>query len=194
MLQGLDDYLNEEKVQQIAALGHNPNMEELEVILSRRIRSEKVAIKDIKLRTFIAEGNSRNDLAAHVYDITYGSLVSGVDNLVIIDDSIVRGTTLKQKYYRYSRPSWSEEDCYRFFFSPQVRYPEYYGIDMAKMSEFIAFQSCCRIAERAGYERYNCVCLPEIQRSDRFAERANGELCKKKYMHLSRMRKSPPKW
>ena len=75
MLQGLDDYLNEEKVQQIAALGHHPDMEELEVILSRRIRSEKVAIKDIKLRTFIAEGNSRNDLAAHVYDITYGSLV-----------------------------------------------------------------------------------------------------------------------
>ena len=79
-----------------ASAGHNPNLQELEVILSRRIRSEKVAIKDIKLRTFIAEGNSRNDLATHVYDITYGSLVPGVDNLVIIDDSIVRGTTLKQ--------------------------------------------------------------------------------------------------
>ena len=86
MLEGLDNYLNEEKVRQIASLGHNPNMEELELILSRRIRSEKVAIKDIKLRTFIAEGNSRNDLAAHVYDITYGSLRAGIDNLVIIDD------------------------------------------------------------------------------------------------------------
>lgn len=131
MLQGLDDYLNEEKVRQIAALGHHPNMEELEVILSRRIRSEKVAIKDIKLRTFIAEGNSRNDLAAHVYDITYGSLVSGVDNLVIIDDSIVRGTTLKQKYHRYSRPSWSEEDRDCIFFSTSSL-PDYYGIDMRR--------------------------------------------------------------
>ena len=80
----------------IEALGHNPAHEELKKILSRRIRSEKVAIKDIKLRTFIAEGNRRNDLATHVYDITYGSLVPHVDNLVIIDDSIVRGTTLRQ--------------------------------------------------------------------------------------------------
>ena len=117
MLEGLDNYLNEEKVRQIASLGHNPNMEELELILSRRIRSEKVAIKDIKLRTFIAEGNSRNDLAAHVYDITYGSLRAGIDNLVIIDDSIVRGTTLPPKYHRHSRPTGAEEDCYCEFFS-----------------------------------------------------------------------------
>ena len=140
MLQGLDDYLNEEKVQQIASLGHSPNLEELEQILSRRIRSEKVAIKDIKLRTFIAEGNSRNDLAAHVYDITYGSLVPGVDNLVIIDDSIVRGTTLKQSIIGILDrlgPIVSS--------SPQVRYPDYYGIDMAKMSEFIAFKAAIEL-------------------------------------------------
>ena len=144
MLQGLDDYLNEEKVQQIAALGHNPNMGELEVILSRRIRSEKVAIKDIKLRTFIAEGNSRNDLAAHVYDITYGSLVSGVDNLVIIDDSIVRGTTLKQSIIGIL-DRLGPKKIVIVSSSPQVRYPDYYGIDMAKMSEFIAFRAAVEL-------------------------------------------------
>ena len=144
MLQGLDDYLNEEKVQQIAALGHNPNMEELEVILSRRIRSEKVAIKDIKLRTFIAEGNSRNDLAAHVYDITYGSLVPGVDNLVIIDDSIVRGTTLKQSIIGIL-DRLGPKKIVIVSSSPQVRYPDYYGIDMAKMSEFIAFRAAVEL-------------------------------------------------
>lgn len=140
MLQGLDDFLNKEKVRQIAALGHNPSMEELEVILSRRIRSEKVAIKDIKLRTFIAEGNSRNDLAAHVYDITYGSLRAGIDNLVIIDDSIVRGTTLKQSIIGIL-DRLGPKKIVIVSSSPQVRYPDYYGIDMARMNEFIAFKA-----------------------------------------------------
>ena len=144
MLQGLDDYLNEEKVQQIAALGHSPSHDELEHILSRRIRSEKVAIKDIKLRTFIAEGNSRNDLAAHVYDITYGSLVPGVDNLVIIDDSIVRGTTLKQSIIGIL-DRLEPKKIVIVSSSPQVRYPDYYGIDMAKMSEFIAFKAAVEL-------------------------------------------------
>lgn len=144
MLQGLDDYLNEEKVRQITALGHQPNLEELNAILSRRIRSEKVAIKDIKLRTFIAEGNSRNDLAAHVYDITYGSLRAGVDNLVIIDDSIVRGTTLKQSIIGIL-DRLGPKKIVIVSSSPQVRYPDYYGIDMAKMSEFIAFKAAIEL-------------------------------------------------
>ena len=144
MLQGLDEFLNEEKVQQIAALGHNPSHEELERILSRRIRSEKVAIKDIKLRTFIAEGNSRNDLAAHVYDITYGSLQPGVDNLVIIDDSIVRGTTLKQSIIGIL-DRLHPKKIVIVSSSPQVRYPDYYGIDMARMSEFIAFKAAIEL-------------------------------------------------
>ena len=144
MLQGLDDYLNEEKVQQIASLGHNPSHEELERILSRRIRSEKVAIKDIKLRTFIAEGNSRNDLAAHVYDITYGSLRPNVDNLVIIDDSIVRGTTLKQSIIGIL-DRLHPKKIVIVSSSPQVRYPDYYGIDMARMSEFIAFKAAIEL-------------------------------------------------
>lgn len=144
MLQGLDDHLNAEKARQIKDLGHNSSVEELERILSRRIRSEKVAIKDIKLRTFIAEGNSRNDLAAHVYDITYGSLAAGVDNLVIIDDSIVRGTTLKQSIIGILdrlRP----KKIVIVSSSPQVRYPDYYGIDMSRMSEFIAFRAAMEL-------------------------------------------------
>ena len=106
--------------------------------------STKVAIKDIKLRTFIAEGNSRNDLAAHVYDITYGSLVSGVDNLVIIDDSIVRGTTLKQSIIGIL-DRLGPKKIVIVSSSPQVRYPDYYGIDMAKMSEFIAFKAAIEL-------------------------------------------------
>lgn len=116
----------------------------LETTLSRRIRSEKVVIKDIKLRTFIAEGNSRNDLAAHVYDITYGSLVPGVDNLVVIDDSIVRGTTLKQSIIGIL-DRLEPKKIVIVSSSPQVRYPDYYGIDMAKMSEFIAFKAAIEL-------------------------------------------------
>ncbi len=144
MLEGLDNHLNQEKIKRIAELGHNPSLEELEYILSHRIRSEKVAIKDIKLRTFIAEGNSRNDLAAHVYDITYGSLRAGIDNLVIIDDSIVRGTTLKQSIISIL-DRLGPKKIVIVSSSPQVRYPDYYGIDMAKMSEFIAFKAAIEL-------------------------------------------------
>ena len=144
MLEGFDNYLNELKVKEIEALGHNPGHDELERILSWRIRSEKVAVKDIKLRTFIAEGNSRNDLAAHVYDITYGSLTPGEDNLVIIDDSIVRGTTLKQSIIGIL-DRLHPKKIVIVSSSPQVRYPDYYGIDMAKMSEFIAFRAAVEL-------------------------------------------------
>ena len=127
-------------------MGHKPSRSELDRILSMRIRSEKVAIKDIKLRTFIAEGNSRNDLAAHVYDITYGSLVPYQDNLVIIDDSIVRGTTLKQSIIKIL-DRLHPKKIVIVSSSPQVRYPDYYGIDMAKMSEFIAFRAAIALLE-----------------------------------------------
>ena len=150
MLEGFDNYLNQLKIKRIEALGHKPSHSELEQILSQRIRSEKVAIKDIKLRTFIAEGNTRNDLAAHVYDITYGSLIPYEDNLVIIDDSIVRGTTLKQSIIsildrlhpkKIVIVSSSPQVRYPDYYSPQVRYPDYYGIDMASMEQFIAFKA-----------------------------------------------------
>ena len=149
LLEGFDNYLNELKVKEIEKLGHCPDHEELEKILSRRIRSEKVAIKDIKLRTFIAEGNSREDLAAHVYDITYGSLRPGVDNLVIIDDSIVRGTTLKQSIIGIL-DRLGPKRIVIVSSSPQVRYPDYYGVDMASMDQFIAFKAAISLLIKRG--------------------------------------------
>lgn len=151
LLEGFDNYLNELKVRQIEALGHDPDHNELERILSLRIRSEKVAIKDIKLRTFIAEGNSRNDLAAHVYDITYGSLRAGVDNLVVIDDSIVRGTTLRQSIIGIL-DRLGPKKIVIVSSSPQVRYPDYYGIDMASMEQFIAFRAAIALLKERGRE------------------------------------------
>ena len=151
LLEGFDNYLNQLKVRRIEALGHQPSHAELERILSQRIRSEKVAIKDIKLRTFIAEGNTRDDLAAHVYDITYGSLVPGVDNLVIIDDSIVRGTTLRQSIIGIL-DRLHPRKIVIVSSSPQVRYPDYYGIDMSRMSEFIAFRAAIALLRERGMQ------------------------------------------
>ena len=149
ILEGFDNYLNKLKVKRIEALGHNPAHEELTKILSQRIRSEKVAIKDIKLRTFIAESNTRNDLATHVYDITYGSLVPYVDNLVIIDDSIVRGTTLKQSIIGIL-DRLHPKKIVIVSSSPQVRYPDYYGIDMSSMEQFIAFRAAVALLIERG--------------------------------------------
>lgn len=149
MLEGLDNYLNQTKIQQIEALGKNPGCSELERILSMRVRSEKVAIKDIKLRTFIAEGNTRNELAAHVYDITYGSLKPYTDNLVIIDDSIVRGTTLRQSIIGIL-DRLHPKKIVIVSSSPQVRYPDYYGIDMSSMEQFIAFRAAIELLKEQG--------------------------------------------
>ena len=151
MLEGFDNYLNKLKVKRIEELGHTPTHKELEEILSKRVRSEKVAIKDIKLRTFIAEGNTRNDLAAHVYDITYGSLTPYKDNLVIIDDSIVRGTTLKQSIIGIL-DRLHPKKIVIVSSSPQVRYPDYYGIDMASMEQFIAFKAAIALLEDRNME------------------------------------------
>lgn len=147
--EGLDEYLNKKKKEWIAGQASLMNEKELERILSMRVRTEKVAIKDIKLRTFIAEGNSRNDLAAHVYDITYGSIKPGVDNLVVIDDSIVRGTTLKQSIIGIL-DRLGPRKIVIVSSSPQVRYPDYYGIDMSRMNEFIAFKAAVALLEERG--------------------------------------------
>lgn len=146
MLRGFKKQLRQQQAQALYDLtqDHQPTLQEIKSITSLYIRSEKVAIKDIKLRTFITEGNSRNDLAAHVYDITYGSLEPYVDNLVIIDDSIVRGTTLKESIIRildrlHPKKIVLVSSC------PQVRYPDYYGIDMSRMEEFIAFKAAIEL-------------------------------------------------
>lgn len=152
LIEGLNEYLNTLKAKQIEAIGPNPSSKQIESILNQRIRSEKVAWKDIKLRTFIAEGTTKNELAAHVYDITYGSIVPYVDNLVIIDDSIVRGTTLRESIIRIL-DRLCPKKIVVLSSSPQVRYPDYYGIDMSHLEEFIAFKAAIELLKDNGNER-----------------------------------------
>ncbi len=150
MIEGIDHYLDERKIRTIR---ENPHMSETELreVLAQKVRAEKVAIKDIKLRTFITEGNSRNDLAAHVYDITYGTVNPGVDNLVVIDDSIVRGTTLRQSIIGIM-DRLQPKKIVIVSSSPQIRYPDYYGIDMRKMREFVAFRAAVALLQERGME------------------------------------------
>ncbi len=149
MLGGFKRYINEQKVKAIENMDHKPTHEELVQIMDWYVRSEKVAWKDIKLRTFITEGNSRNDLASHVYDITYEAIEKGVDNLVVIDDSIVRGTTLRESIIKIL-DRLHPKKIVIVSSSPQIRYPDYYGIDMARLEEFIAFRACIELLKDKG--------------------------------------------
>ncbi len=155
MAEGFENYLSADKRKAILAL-HTQGVDDeaaYDKVLSRRVRCEKVAWKDIKLRTFIAEGSSRDDLAAHVYDITYNILNPGVDNLVVIDDSIVRGTTLKQSIIRIL-DRLQPKKIVIVSSSPQVRYPDCYGIDMSRMGEFCAFRAAIELLKERGMQSY----------------------------------------
>ena len=151
MCEGVDEYEKELQCKEILKLdSHAPGFpDKIKEILNKRVRKEKIAIKDIKLRTFIAEGKSRNELAAHVYDVTYGQVKNDVDNLVIIDDSIVRGTTLKQSIVRIL-DRLHPKRIVVVSSSPQVRYPDYYGIDMSRMAEFCAFRAAIALIQERG--------------------------------------------
>ena len=151
MMEGFERYLDEQKKQLIKNHTHELTESDLERILSMKIRQEKVAIKDIKLRTFIAEGDSRDELAAHVYDITYGSIKAGADNLVVIDDSIVRGTTLKQSIINIL-DRLGPKKIVIVSSSPQIRYPDCYGIDMNRMEEFAAFRAAIALLKERGMQ------------------------------------------
>ena len=161
LLDGFKRYVNEQKINRIEALGRMPTRAELETILGEYVRSEKVAWKDIKLRTFITEGNSRNDLASHVYDITYESLQPYVDNIVVIDDSIVRGTTLKESILRIL-DRLHPKKIVIVSSAPQIRYPDYYGIDMARLEEFCVFRATIELLKERNMHQlildtyYNC--------------------------------------
>ncbi len=151
MVDGLGRELDKRKTDEILEAQRRGMLDKdcLDKIMNRDLRVEKVAIKDIKLRTFIAEGESRNDLAAHVYDVTYGIVENGVDNLVVIDDSIVRGTTLKQSILKML-DRLHPRKIVVVSSSPQVRYPDYYGIDMSRMGEFIAFRAAVELLKDRG--------------------------------------------
>lgn len=151
LIKGLEDHLNDKKYKAILELGPNPSPEKLHEIIYQRARIEKIAIKDAKLRTFITQDDSRDDLVAHVYDIAYGSVKRNVDTLVVIDDSIVRGTTLKQSILRIL----DRLDPVKIVVvssAPQIRYPDCYGIDMAKMGDFIAFEAAISLLKETGKE------------------------------------------
>lgn len=149
MLGGFKHYVNEQKIKLIMNMDHKPSYEELTGLLHQYVRSEKVAWKDIKLRTFIAEGASRNDLASHVYDVTYESVEPYKDNLVIIDDSIVRGTTLKESILKIL-DRLHPKKIVIVSSSPQIRYPDYYGIDMPSLEEFCVFRATVELLKDRG--------------------------------------------
>ncbi|MGC8803373.1 MAG: amidophosphoribosyltransferase [Bacteroidales bacterium] len=151
MITGIDQYVKGKIKNQILAEGNNLTPERLDQIMSLRPRIEKIAHKDIKLRTFIAQDKGRDDLVGHVYDITYGTVREGKDNLVIIDDSIVRGTTLKRSIIRIL-DRLHPKRIIVVSSSPQIRYPDCYGIDMAKLSDFIAFRAAIALLKETGRE------------------------------------------
>lgn len=149
MLKGMEDYLNKVKIERILSWGNNFDAEKLTEMITRKIRIEKIAIKDVKMRTFITEDVSRNEMVQHVYDITYGTVRPGQDTLVVIDDSIVRGTTLKESIIRMLG-RLKPKRIVVVSSSPQIRYPDCYGIDMSKMGDFIAFNAAVELIKERG--------------------------------------------
>jgi amidophosphoribosyltransferase len=146
LIKGMEQYLNKIKVERILSWGKEVDAERLEEMVNRKIRQEKIAIKDVKLRTFITEDANRNEMVQHVYDITYGTVKKDEDTLVVIDDSIVRGTTLRESIIRMlSR--LSPKKIIVVSSAPQIRYPDCYGIDMSKMGDFIAFKAAIALLE-----------------------------------------------
>ena len=151
LVHGFKEQIDKKTVEQIAALGSKASSEEVYRIIHQDVRSEKVAWKDIKLRTFITEGNSRNDLASHVYDVTYECIKPYEDNLVIIDDSIVRGTTLKESILRIL-DRLHPKKIVVVSSAPQIRFPDYYGIDMPHPEEFCVFRAVIELIRERGME------------------------------------------
>ena len=151
LVHGFKEQIDKKKIEQIASLGSNASPEEVYRIIHQDVRSEKVAWKDIKLRTFITEGNSRNDLASHVYDVTYECIKPYEDNLVIIDDSIVRGTTLKESILRIL-DRLHPKKIVVVSSAPQIRFPDYYGIDMSHPEEFCVFRAAIELIRERGLE------------------------------------------
>lgn len=149
MIKGVDAHLNQVKINEIQALGENKTPEALREILEFTYRAEKIAIKDAKLRTFITQDDDRDDFVAHVYDLTYGTVNEGTDNLVVVDDSIVRGTTLRTSILRMLG-RMKPKKILVVSSAPQIRYPDCYGIDMSKMGDFVAFQAAIALLKESG--------------------------------------------
>ena len=157
LVKGMTDYLNRVKIERIRSWGTDITDEKLSEMVTRKIRVEKVATKDVKMRTFITEDVSRNEMVQHVYDITYGTVNKGSDTLVVIDDSIVRGTTLKESIVRMLA-RLEPKKIIIVSSAPQIRYPDCYGIDMSKLGDFIAFRAVIELVKDKGKDH----CLQEL--------------------------------
>jgi amidophosphoribosyltransferase len=168
MVKGMEHYLNKIKVERILSWEKDYDTEKLTEMVNRRIRIEKIAIKDVKMRTFITEDTGRNEMVQHVYDITYGTVRPGEDTLVVIDDSIVRGTTLKESIIRMLA-RLKPKRIIIVSSSPQIRYPDCYGIDMSKMGDFIAFNAAVELMK----ERGKMDCLKEMLEKCKDLQRNN---------------------
>jgi len=168
MVKGMEDYLAKIKIEKIMSWQKDFDEEKLSEMINRRIRIEKIAIKDVKMRTFITEDVSRNEMVQHVYDITYGTVRPHIDNIVIIDDSIVRGTTLKESIIRMLA-RLKPKRIVIVSSSPQIRYPDCYGIDMSKMGDFIAFNAAVELMKERGKEK----CLKELNDKCKDLQRNN---------------------
>ncbi|NTV85085.1 MAG: hypothetical protein HGA23_12440 [Bacteroidales bacterium] len=165
MMRGVERTMKLEKKKRILSLGKNITEQELDSIIFMKPRIEKVALKDIKLRTFITQDANRDDLVGHVYDITYGTVIPHTDNLVVIDDSIVRGTTLKYSIIKIL-DRLKPKRIVVVSSSPQIRYPDCYGIDMAKLGDFIAFRAAINLLRETGKESI----IHEVYRKARESE------------------------
>jgi amidophosphoribosyltransferase len=174
LIKGAEDYLNKIKTERILSWGKDFDEEKLTEMINRKIRIEKIAIKDVKLRTFITEDSSRNEMVQHVYDITYGTVKKDTDTLVVIDDSIVRGTTLKESIIRMLG-RLKPKSIIVVSSAPQIRYPDCYGIDMSKLGDFVAFRAAIALLKERNMESLltdllagvkNCKetinCIPKI--------------------------------
>jgi amidophosphoribosyltransferase len=170
LVKGMEKYLNKIKVERILSWGNEVDPEKLEAMVNRRIRQEKIAIKDVKLRTFITDDANRNEMVQHVYDITYGTVRKDEDTLVVIDDSIVRGTTLKESIIKMLA-RLSPKKIIVVSSAPQIRYPDCYGIDMSKMGDFIAFRAVMALLNETGKSNVIADVLQKIKSLE-----AKGEL------------------
>ena len=164
----MEDYLNQTKVERILSWGNDVTEEKLHAMINRKIRQEKIAIKDVKLRTFITEDSGRNEMVQHVYDITYGTVRKNEDTLVVIDDSIVRGTTLKESIVRMLA-RLQPKKIIVVSSAPQIRYPDCYGIDMSKLGDFIAFRAAMELLKERNKE---CI-INDVHEKIKELERIN---------------------
>ncbi|HNG64324.1 MAG TPA: amidophosphoribosyltransferase, partial [Ferruginibacter sp.] len=184
LIKGAEDYLNKIKIERILSWGKNFDEEKLSEMVNRKIRIEKIAIKDVKLRTFITEDSSRNEMVQHVYDITYGTVRKNADTLVVIDDSIVRGTTLKESIVRMlSR--LQPRKIIIVSSAPQIRYPDCYGIDMSKLGDFIAFRAAIELLHDQGKQELLSTLLNRCKDLQRNNQLHTENVVQQIYKHFS---------